>query len=623
MKGKINMKKILLSLLLVLLLANVAIAQESETTVIVPGVLKRDIQLAGQNADGNYPTNPVIPGVSSTTGLPIKDQKYVPILLTIDNNWAAWPQWGLVEADIMYEMPISGGGWTRLVALYSDQYPEEAGPSRSARVMHADLREEWDALLLHYGEQTDEGSNFLDAIRGYGASKKGLEIDGIGNRYSQYFPRVRYHKAPHNVTVFVQQLRDFIIATGYEFPQRPFKFSDEIGYAGPSAVKIDLMHKDNKDEATTFFYDANRNSYVRYNSKGIYTDLLKPDTALYYSNVIVQRSRLTFNSSSSMPLLPDVVGSGAADIFIGGHYIEGAWTRSSAQSRTVFLDQSGNEIALQRGKTWIVICGDDTKISYQTQLDEDTATYYAEMGTLPKYKPLRIGDNNDDVKKMKQRLAELGFIKGNTFNNQYQENTAESVMAFEEANALPVDGIADSLMLHKLYEGTEPEPVSTKINEDEPVVQPVAETEEDSEADESVNPTENAEASLVIENSPAIPSETLEEAAEEASPDETPLPEETMKGEEQTAEVVEEAKGTPVDNSGLIVADDKVFATVTTPNKGTVNLRVGESRNARLISRIGNGSTVQVLFRGEEWTKVLYEEQEGYVMSAFLDFSTP
>ena len=38
-------------------------------------------------------------------------------------------------------MPIHGLTLTRLVALFADKHPENAGPVRSGRVLHAELRE--------------------------------------------------------------------------------------------------------------------------------------------------------------------------------------------------------------------------------------------------------------------------------------------------------------------------------------------------------------------------------------------------------------------------------------------------------------------------------------------------
>ncbi len=360
------MKKFVLMMLCALLLTSLVPghAAGQPVTTRIEGTLTRSIPLVGRNADGSFPDNPVIEGESSTTGLPLSNEEYIPILVQIDNNLGAIPQWGIADADIMYETPIQGGGWTRLTAFFADKHPEETGPDRSARIMHADIREEWDATLVHFGQQEAVGSDVREVFRDYGVNKKGLNIDGIGNRYKAYFQRVKYHPAPHNVTVYVKNLAQHISQLNYPFPVRPFAFTDSIAYAGPDAQKIDIKHGTNSDTVSSFVYDKLSNGYERYTKKGLFGDLLKPEYRIIYNNVIIQRTPLTYNNSTMNPLLRDIVGQGAADIFIGGKYIAGVWARNSLKERTVFFDQNGKEIQLQRGKTWITLADVDTMVTF-------------------------------------------------------------------------------------------------------------------------------------------------------------------------------------------------------------------------------------------------------------------
>lgn len=372
------MRKLMTLLLTLLLLCAtlVAAAQGTTVTTHIQGTLTRNIKLNTTTGD-----NPVIPGESPITGLPVQDKKFVPILVQIDNNLAALPQWGIADADIMYELPIQGGGWTRLTAFFTDQYPGEAGPVRSARVMHADLRESWDALLVNFGKQEEFGSDLREALKAYGVGQKGLAIDGIGNAFKDYFLRVRYHMAPHNVTAYVSRLRDLMVEKGYDFPVKPFLFTDEARTNGQPAQKVTIVHKRNQDSSSSFVYDEFQKGYQRYVIDGPYTDLLKPEQHLVYANVIVLRTKLAYNRSSMNPILPDAAkGQGAADIFIGGRYIQGAWSRANPQARTVFHDENGEEIRLARGKTWIIMADVDTDVSYDGVVDHSNYLPAGEAG---------------------------------------------------------------------------------------------------------------------------------------------------------------------------------------------------------------------------------------------------
>ena len=77
------------------------------------------------------PTAPVAP----LTGLPypkrlLKDRSALTI--KIDNTPEAMPQYGVNEADVVYE-EIVEGGITRLAAIFNSQVPKVVGPVRSVR----------------------------------------------------------------------------------------------------------------------------------------------------------------------------------------------------------------------------------------------------------------------------------------------------------------------------------------------------------------------------------------------------------------------------------------------------------------------------------------------------------
>ena len=69
----------------------------------------------------------------------------------------------------------------------------------------------------------------------------------------------------------------------------------------------------------------------------------------------------------------------------------------------------------------------------------------------------------------------------------------------------------------------------------------------------------------------------------------------------------------------LPVQSSVTFAKVTTPS-GSLNLRKKASSSAAVTARIPQDELVEVLEQGEKWTKVVYQEKSGYVMTAFLTF---
>ena len=359
------MRKFISILMASLMLMSILPSFAQAETVMIPGQLKRN----NIPFKKNYPDNDSEPGVSATTGLPYEGP-YLPVMLVLDNAPDAHPHWGVADADVMYQVPNAGGGATKLMALFSDNAPEEAGGIRSARVPFVDIAWSWSAALVYAGSPGKTGAALSDVparIVKLGGKSTGMFFDALGN--NDYSERVSWQRSPHNLSIYVGKVRDQLISEGKSFLPRGFKFTDEAP-AGKPAMHIELTHRGNSKDTrsnpaswSTFSYDAEKGGYLRSNSSGPYTDLFAPERDVLFANVIVQRTPIT-GMTGGYSGLKELVGKGAADIFIGGRYVEGGWQRASQDGRTVFVGVDGEEIALMRGKTFIIVTNDITEVSY-------------------------------------------------------------------------------------------------------------------------------------------------------------------------------------------------------------------------------------------------------------------
>lgn len=68
------------------------------------------------------------------------------------------------------------------------------------------------------------------------------------------------------------------------------------------------------------------------------------------------------------------------------------------------------------------------------------------------YKVLKFGQKNNDVKKMQQRLIELGYLDEGDDDSAFGYQTRRAVIAFQKANGLSADGTPGSTTLTHLYE---------------------------------------------------------------------------------------------------------------------------------------------------------------------------
>lgn len=357
------MKKLFTLLLALILLAAVPAFAAGLTQI--PGVLRRE----AIPFSGTYPDNPDLPGISPTTGLPSQGV-YAPVVMVLDNAPDAYPHWGVKDADIFYQIPNAGKGATKLLALFTDRGPQEAGGSRSARTPFVDVARGWGAAFAYAGfPGVDSSSRASVTTKLHDAKMKNhfLSFNLLGKDYSQ---RIKGYKAPHNLSADIGKIQKTALSNGAVFTPQPYLFTDTLPQSGQPAGYIEIRHYGEKIEKgdgnpasfSTFAYDEAQNGYTRTNSSGPYADRDEPFSPLLFANVIVQRAR--FSYSEGYIQLNELDGTGAADIFTGGKYLAGGWYRDTLDSRTVFVDENGQEIALQRGRTFIVLTNDTSLVSY-------------------------------------------------------------------------------------------------------------------------------------------------------------------------------------------------------------------------------------------------------------------
>jgi peptidoglycan hydrolase-like protein with peptidoglycan-binding domain len=69
-----------------------------------------------------------------------------------------------------------------------------------------------------------------------------------------------------------------------------------------------------------------------------------------------------------------------------------------------------------------------------------------------RYEKVQFGDKGTNVKKLQNRLIELGFMPKGSADGQYGYQTYNAVKDFQRANYLEVDGVAGPMTLTYLYE---------------------------------------------------------------------------------------------------------------------------------------------------------------------------
>ena len=305
--------------------------------------------------------NPVVDGESPLTGEPFFGDTNL-VLANIDTHPRALPHWGVAAADIIYELPIQADGSTRSLALFLTEHPDSVGPIRSARVPMASLREMWGGTYCFYGYQGGRDSNNVkDWVTANSARKKFAAPEYLNGmtKNSQWFPRSsdQSHVAPYNVRM---DMNAVLSGGTAQANLHPFIFTDEPLDRGEDVNGIIISYKQtNPAYVSAYQYNEATGLYDRYRNGAPYTDG-NTGEACAYANVIVLRTDISWASGNPSRPVIRLNGQGVCEIFQSGKYLRGTWVRDCTETknlknRMVFLDENGDELPMQRGKTFIQI----------------------------------------------------------------------------------------------------------------------------------------------------------------------------------------------------------------------------------------------------------------------------
>lgn len=351
--------------LLVLALALGCLSAAAEPTVIEPNM---DLKLEESFYSDIPKLNPEVEGENPLTGLPAGEEAYTPIVLVLDDSPEVFPHWGVAEADWIVQVPLRRDGDTRMVAVYSSAYPEQAGGVRSARMTILPIATLFNAGIAYAGYPPNTGWDitvkyWLDE---WDFNKPIRYFDVLGRKYKE---RVDFLEAPQNLSAHVNEMHQNLVKRKVKFQKRYFLFADEAETRGDDAKKIDMAFYGCEEtlepsipSACSFAYTEGT-GYLRDSSTGIYSDR-NTGEAVPFANVVVMRTKI--NWDGYYPFYEDHLRYyGEADVFMNGKHISGYWYRRGRIARLVLLDKNGEEIRLQRGKTFMVVGDQYTVVSYE------------------------------------------------------------------------------------------------------------------------------------------------------------------------------------------------------------------------------------------------------------------
>ncbi len=286
-----------------------------------------------------------------------------PIAVMIDNHNLAWPQAGLNQAYMVYEIIVEGGE-TRLMALFKGVDLEKIGPVRSARHYFIDYAMENDAIYVHFGQspqaQTDIKRYSIDDING-------ISEDGTT------FWRVKDKYAPHNAVTSTENLLQSAKNKKYKTVSTQESVlnyvTDEVNLEeGQEATNITIPHSDL--QVVEYVYDAENKVYKRFARDEAQTDWDSGE-AITTKNIIItfcDNYTLTDSENKGRQGLKNI-GTFDGYYITNGKAIKIQCEKTERDAQTVYKDMNGNEIQVNDGNTFVNICPIDAEVTFGSSIE--------------------------------------------------------------------------------------------------------------------------------------------------------------------------------------------------------------------------------------------------------------
>ncbi|MDO4938785.1 MAG: DUF3048 domain-containing protein [Lachnospiraceae bacterium] len=284
--------------------------------------------------------------------VPVEIGNRRPVAVMMSNDKEAAPQYGINRAGVVYEAPVEGT-MNRFMSVIEDYDElERIGSVRSCRTYYTYFALEWDAIYAHYGQSTF-ALPYLDNLD---------NINGVMGSGGAAFYRSNDKKEPHNAYTSGKLLKKAIelnsysndYSEKYEANDGHFKFAsgnEEINFDENLSLAADKIYPGYPFNAPWFDYDEEDGLYHRYQYG---KEHMGDEGPITVKNVIFQYCP-TANYATTQYLNINVHDDGYGYIFTNGRCMPFSCKKDGEFGVTRYYDMEGQEIRLNKGKTWICI----------------------------------------------------------------------------------------------------------------------------------------------------------------------------------------------------------------------------------------------------------------------------
>src|SRR3984957_5875414 len=290
-----------------------------------------------------YPTAPLT-GLPDPTGLSVKSPA---LTVKIENTPEALPQWGIDQADVVYE-EIVNGGITRLAAIFNSHAPAKVGPVRSVRPTDTQVVWPLGGIFAYSGGAPYAVASIETApVKLVDESSAGAAMF----RDPDLYP-------PHNLFAVAPLLFAF---GGTPVPPPPlFSYLSDKQTACGTTVASFLVPFPSY-YPVTWTWDSASSSWDR--TLFGKADVTGTGVRESPKNVIVMWVNYV-NGIGTEASYANLQGSGKAAFFVDGKETNGTWSRGASKGDVVqYKTLNGKPALMTPGQTWVELLNVGTTLA--------------------------------------------------------------------------------------------------------------------------------------------------------------------------------------------------------------------------------------------------------------------
>lgn len=330
-----------------------------ESAAATQTALAETAQEAGEPTVTPWPT--LAADLCPLTGLEVTDPALLerrPLAIKIQNATISRPQYGLPQADIVYEH-LSEAGITRFTGIYLCQEVDKIGSTRSARFIDLELPAMYKSLMAFSGTSAGLYPKFLNAdfydrefCYGWGLHPEGFYRD----------KELREQGIPIEHTLFADPAIIWEVAGDLGINGRQefegMVFSTDVPQQGQPATHIHIPYP-HKDMVVDYLYDEQSGQYLRWDGGKPHVDAVTGEQLSVTNVVVIYATHVDTDIYEDEPrrnhpsVQIQIWGTGPMVLFRDGQAFEGLWARPSRQDMLLLRDSAGQvPIPYKPGNTW-------------------------------------------------------------------------------------------------------------------------------------------------------------------------------------------------------------------------------------------------------------------------------